>query len=136
MRTLPLLAAMIFTAGSAWSGLALAQDAAGAQTPDMATLDPDNDGSVDLDEAHNAANALWLKLNPDGDETLEGDELTGRLDPADAQVNPDGDQTIEMDEWMAVVDARFKAADANGDDVVDTAEFGSEAGQSLLKLLQ
>lgn len=111
--------------------------AAQARVPDMAALNPDNDGTVDLDEAQKAADALWAKLNTDGDETLEPGELTGRVDQAEFDAaNPDGDQTLEKSEWTALVESRFKAADPDNDGTVDEQEFGTEAGQKLLALLQ
>ena len=45
----------------------------------MQTLDTDNDGTVDLEEAKKAASAAFDKLDRDHDGTLDRRELRGRL---------------------------------------------------------
>src|SRR5215813_3003934 len=49
----------------------------------MRMLDPDNDGTVDLDEAKKAASALFDKLDRDRDGTLDKPELRRRLSAAE-----------------------------------------------------
>lgn len=130
-----ILAAAALATGASLSGSALAQPQAVA--PDMAVLDPDADGTVDLEEAQAAAKALWTKINNDGDNTLEMDELADRVTSDEfTAANPDGDTTLEEDEWMALVEARFNAANPDGDTTIESDEFGTPEGQKLLSILQ
>lgn len=58
----------------------------------LKTLDPDNDGTVDLTEAKTAAGKLFDKLDRDHDGTLDRRELRGRLNEKDfAAADPDND---------------------------------------------
>jgi Ca2+-binding EF-hand superfamily protein len=103
----------------------------------MQALDPDNDGTVDLDEAKKAASTVFDKLDRDHEGTLDRRELRGRmrakqLDAAD----PDKDGTLTKDEYLKEVEKRFKAADPDNDGTLDDKELRSRAGQSLLRLLQ
>src|SRR5499426_3655803 len=103
----------------------------------MRILDPDNDGTVDLDEAKKAASAVFDKLDRDNDGTLDRRELRGRLrakqlDAAD----PDKDGTLTKDEYLKEVEKRFKAADPDNDGTLDEKELRSGAGRSLLRMLQ
>jgi Ca2+-binding EF-hand superfamily protein len=103
----------------------------------MQLLDPDNDGTVDLEEAKKAASALFDKLDRDRDGTLDRRELKGRLNAADfAAADPDKDGTLSKDEYLKVVEQRFKAADADNDGTLDEKELGSRAGRALLRLLR
>src|ERR1700683_5235045 len=61
----------------------------------LQSLDPDNDGTVDLNEAKRAASALFDTLEKDKDGTLDRQELHGRIPDADwAVADPDKDKTI------------------------------------------
>jgi hypothetical protein len=103
----------------------------------MALLDPDNDGTVDLDEAKKAASALFDKLDRDRDGTLDNRELRGRLTAAEfASADPDKDGTLSKTEYLKVVEDRFKAADPDNDGTLDEKELRSRAGQKLLMLLR
>ena len=103
----------------------------------MRLLDPDNDGTVDLDEAKKAASDLFDKLDRDRDGTLDKRELKGRLSAAEfAAADPDKDGTLSLDEYLKVVEQRFKAADPDNDGTLDEKELGSRAGRALLRLLQ
>lgn len=64
-------AIMLIAAAPAWSQSLLK------------TLDPDNDGTVDLAEAKSAASKLLDKLDRDHDGTLDKRELHGRLNAKD-----------------------------------------------------
>ena len=102
----------------------------------MAQLDPDNDGTVDLDEAKKAASALFDKLDRDRDGTLDKVEMRGRLTAAEiASADPDKDGTLSKAEYLKVVEDRFKAADPDNDGTLDEKELRSGAGQKLLRLL-
>ena len=79
----------------------------------MRLLDPDNDGTVDLDEAKKAASTLFDKLDRDHDGTLDRREIRGRLSGAE-----------------------LTAADPDKDGTLDEKELRSRAGQALLRLLQ
>jgi Ca2+-binding EF-hand superfamily protein len=100
-------------------------------------LDPDNDGTIDLAEAKNAASKLFGRLDRDHDGTLDKRELRGRLSAKDfAAADPDKDGTLDKDEFLAVVEARFKAANPDSDDTIDSKELASSAGRSLSRLLK
>lgn len=115
----------MFAAAPAWSASALK------------TLDPDNDGTVDLTEAKNAASKLFDRLDRDKDGTLDARELRGRLNARDfAAANPDKDGTIDKNEYLAVVEQRFKAANPDNDGTLDAKELASPAGKALLRLLK
>ena len=103
----------------------------------MRMLDPDNDGTVDLDEAKKAASALFDKLERDHDGILDKRELKGRLSAAEfAAADPDDDGTLSKDEYLKVVEQRFKAANPDNDGTLDEKELSSRAGRALLRLLQ
>jgi Ca2+-binding EF-hand superfamily protein len=102
----------------------------------LKTLDPDKDGTVDLNEAKIAASALFDKLEKDNDGTLDRKELHGRIPDADwAVADPDNDKTISKDEYLAYVEALFKKADADNDGTLDAKELKTPAGHALLRLL-
>jgi Ca2+-binding EF-hand superfamily protein len=102
----------------------------------MKTLDPDNDGTVDLAEAKAAGAAAFKKLDPDNDGTLDAKELKGRLDASAIKAaDPDKDGTIDLTEYNAVIEADFKAADPDNDGTLDKKELESKKGQKLLNLI-
>jgi Ca2+-binding EF-hand superfamily protein len=103
----------------------------------MQQLDPDNDGTVDLNEAKRVASALFDRLDRDRDGTLDRRELGGRLSRAEfTAANPDKDGTLSKDEYLRVVERRFRAANPDNDGTLDEKELRSRAGQALLRLLQ
>ncbi|SAL07554.1 EF hand [Caballeronia arationis] len=62
----------------------------------MKALDPDNDGTMDLNEAQKAASALFDQLNRDNDGALDPKELSGRMMKAELQVaDSDHDGTLD-----------------------------------------
>jgi Ca2+-binding EF-hand superfamily protein len=100
-------------------------------------FDTDNDGTVDLAEAKKAASALFDKLDGDHDGTLDKRELAGRLSAKEfAAADPDHDGTLTKDEYLAGVEQRFNAANKDSDGTLDAKEFGTKAGQSLMRLLR
>jgi hypothetical protein len=102
----------------------------------LQTLDPDKDGTVDLNEAKTAASALFDKLEKDKDGTLDRREVHGRIPDADwAVADPDNDKTISKDEYLTYVEAAFKKADADNDGTLDAKELKTPAGRALLRLL-
>jgi Ca2+-binding EF-hand superfamily protein len=102
----------------------------------LQTLDPDKDGTVDLNEAKTAAGALFDKLEKDKDGTLDRQELHGRIPDADwAVADPDNDKTISKDEYLAYVEAVFKKADTDNDGTLDAKELKTPAGRALARLL-
>jgi hypothetical protein len=118
-------------------GAMLGSPALAAPSRAMRALDPDNDGTVDIEEARKAASALFEKLDPDRDGTLDRRELRGRLSAGElAAADPDKDGTLSKDEYLKVVESRFKAADPDNDGTLDEKELRSAAGRSLLRLLQ
>jgi len=101
------------------------------------TLDPDNDGTVDLAEAKSAALKLFDKLDRDHDGTLDRRELRGRLTAkAFAAADPDNDGTLDKNEFLALVEKLFKAANPDNDGTIDAKELKSAAGRSLVLLLK
>jgi Ca2+-binding EF-hand superfamily protein len=102
----------------------------------LKTLDPDKDGTVDLNEAKTAASALFDKLEKDNDGALDRKELHGRIPEADwAVADPDNDKTISKDEYLAYVEAVFKKADTDNDGTLDAKELKTPAGRALVRLL-
>jgi Ca2+-binding EF-hand superfamily protein len=100
-------------------------------------LDPDNDGTVDLDEAKKAASTLFDKLDRDHDGTLDKPELKRRLTAAEfAAADPDKDGTLSKDEYLKIVEQRFQRANPDNDGTLDEKELSSRAGRALLRLLQ
>jgi hypothetical protein len=100
-------------------------------------LDPDNDGTIDMNEAKAAASKLFDKLDPDRDGTLDRRELRGRLNAREfAAANPDNDGTIDKNEYLALIERRFIAANPDNDGTIDAKELASPAGKALLKLLR
>src|SRR5712692_7189 len=111
---------------------------AGSPRADLIKMfDTDNDGTLDLAEVKKAASDLFTKLDRDHDGTLDKRELAGRLSAKEfAAADPDHDGTLTKDEYLAVVEQRFNAANQDGDGTLDAKEFGTKAGQSLMRLLR
>ena len=102
----------------------------------LQTLDPDKDGTVDLNEAKTAASALFDKLDVDHDGTVDRKELTDRISAEDWKVaDPDNDKTISKDEYLAFVEVAFKRANPDNDGTIDAKELKTPAGRALLRLL-
>jgi hypothetical protein len=103
----------------------------------LAGLDADHDGTVSLDEAKKAAEAMFAKLDRDHDGTLSRRELRGVLTAREfAAADTDKDGTISKDEYLAVVEQRFKAADTDNDGTLTPKELRTRAGRRLLRLLK
>ena len=109
-----------------------------ASDPDLLLgLDTDQDGTVSLDEAKKAAEAMFDKLDRDHDGTLTRRELRGKLSAREfAAADIDKDGTISKDEYLAVVEQRFKAADTDNDGTLTRRELRTRAGRQLLHLLR
>jgi Ca2+-binding EF-hand superfamily protein len=102
----------------------------------LQTLDPDKDGTVDLNEAKTAAGALFDSLDVDHDGTLDRKELGNRISAADWKIaDPDNDKTISKDEYLAFVEVAFKRANPDNDATIDAKELKTPAGHALLRLL-
>jgi Ca2+-binding EF-hand superfamily protein len=105
-------------------------------TSALQTLDPDKDGTVDLNEAKTAASALFDKLDVNHDGTLDRKELKDRISAEDWKVaDPDNDKTISKDEYLAFVEVAFKRANPDNDGTIDAKELKTPAGRALLRLL-
>lgn len=103
----------------------------------LQSLDPDNDGTIDLNEAKKAAEAAFDRLDRDHDGTLDKRELRGRLSAKDfAAADPDKDGTLIKAEYLAVVEQRFRAADPDNDGTIGAKELKSSQGRALLRLLR
>jgi Ca2+-binding EF-hand superfamily protein len=103
----------------------------------LKAIDPDNDGTLDLNEAKEAASKLFDRLEKDKDGTLTAKELQGRLSRKElAAGDPDKDATLTKDEYLAIVDSRFKAADPDADGTIDCKEAKSKTGRALTRLLK
>ena len=91
----------------------------------LQTLDPDKDGTVDLNEAKTAASALFDKLDVNHDGTLDRKELKDRISAEDWKVaDPDNDKTISKDEYLAFVEVAFKRANPDNDKVSGERDRG------------
>jgi Ca2+-binding EF-hand superfamily protein len=103
----------------------------------LAGLDTDHDGTVSLDEAKKAAEAIFAKFDRDHDGTLSRRELRGVLTAREfAAADIDKDGTISKDEYLAVVEQRFKAADTDNDGTLTPKELRTRTGRRLLRLLK
>ncbi|WP_424362780.1 EF-hand domain-containing protein [Methylocystis parvus] len=101
----------------------------------VATLDTDNDSTVDLNEIKKSAEELFAKLEKDSDGTIEPKELQGRLSKKEFKAaDPDNDGTLDKNEFLAVVESLFKAADPDNDGTLDEKEFASKQGKALLRV--
>lgn len=101
----------------------------------LATLDTDNDGTVDIGEINKAAEPLFDKLDKDKDGTLELKELKGRLSKKDFKAaDPDNDGTLSREEFLAEAGNLFKSADPDNDQTLDAKELASKQGKALLRL--
>jgi Ca2+-binding EF-hand superfamily protein len=102
----------------------------------LQSLDPDKDGTVDLNEAKAAASALFDSLDVDHDGTLDRKELKDRISEEDWKTaDPDNDKTISKDEYLAFVEVAFKRANPDNDGTIDAKELKTPAGRALLRLL-
>ena len=127
-----LLAGLIVAGGTA----AVAKDTK-ASCPAFKAIDPDNDGTLDLNEAKAAATKLFDNRDTDKDGTVTAKELQGRLSKKDlAAGDPDKDGTLTKDEYLAIVESRFKAANPDTDGTIDCKEAKTKAGHELLRLLK
>jgi Ca2+-binding EF-hand superfamily protein len=100
------------------------------------SLDPDKDGTVDLNEAKAASSALFDKLDVDHDGTLDRKELNDRISAEDWKIaDPDNDKTIRKAEYLAFVEVAFKRANPDNDNTIDAKELKTPAGRALLRLL-
>lgn len=108
-----------------------------AASASLAALDPDKDGTVDLKEAQAAGAKIFGAIDPDNDGTLDAKELAGRVDAAGLKAaDPDSDGTLDKAEYAKLIETRFKAADPDNDGTLDEKELGTDAGKSLLKLVE
>ncbi len=117
---------------------AFAKDAK-TSCPAFKAINPDNDGTLELNEAKAAASKLFDKRDTDKDGTLTAKELQGRLSKKELGAgDPDKSGTLTMEEYLAIVESRFKAANANPDkdSTIDCKEAKSKAGRELLRLLR
>jgi Ca2+-binding EF-hand superfamily protein len=123
-------------AGSLLPAIAVTSASPAFAASALKALDPDKDGTVDLNEAKSAASALFDKLEKDKDGTLDRKELHGRIPEAEwAVADPDNDKTISKDEYLAYVEAVFKKADTDNDGTLDAKELKTPAGRALVRLL-
>jgi Ca2+-binding EF-hand superfamily protein len=101
------------------------------------SLDTDHDGTIDMNEARNAAAAAFDRLDRDHDGTLSARELGGRMSARElAAEDPDHDGTLTKDEYAAAVEKRFKAANRDSDVTLDARELASGPGRALLRLVR
>src|SRR5215475_2007229 len=127
----PLLASVMFAMAT------IEPPVAAAPANVLRTLDPDRDGTVDLNEAKAAASALFDRLDRDHDGTLDRRELRGRLSAKEfAAADPDHDGTLTKAEYLAIVEKRFAAADPDKDGTLDRKELRSAPGRALVRLVR
>jgi Ca2+-binding EF-hand superfamily protein len=126
----------LFLAASVLPAIVLTSASPAFAASALKALDPDKDGTVDLNEARTAASALFDKLEKDNDGTLDRKELHNRIPDADwAVADPDNDKTISKDEYLAYVEAVFKKGDTDNDGTLDAKELRTPAGHALVRLL-
>jgi Ca2+-binding EF-hand superfamily protein len=123
--------------GSALAGGVLVTSPARAEQTAIKALDTDNDGTLDLDEVTQAAQAVFDRLQKDQDDTLDRKEVGSRLSAKEfAAADPDKDATLTKDEYLALVQKLFKQADTDGDGKLEAKELRSKAGRALLRLIR
>jgi len=127
------LAAILGALGAASMG---PQAFAARTSAPLQVLDPDHDGTVDLNEATTAASAVFDRLDRDHDGTLDQSELKGRLSAKElAAGDPDHDGTLTKVEYLAIVEKLFNAANTDNDGTLDAKELNSRSGRALLRLV-
>ena len=103
----------------------------------LKTLDPDNDGTVDLTEAKTAAGKLFDKLDRDHDSTLDRRELRGRLNARDfAAAIPTTTELWTRMNFLRSSKSASRLPIPTMDGTIDAKEFRSAAGRSLVRLLK
>ena len=137
LRKLALTALMLGIAGTL-TIVGPAQAATQTAAEKMKAWDPDNDGTMDLAEANNAAGAMFDSLEGDNDGTLDRKEMAPtKVDKKTFnKADPDTDGTLTKVEYLTIVDARFRAADPDDDGTVSVAELKTKAGKALALLLK
>jgi Ca2+-binding EF-hand superfamily protein len=124
-------------AGAATLGGGIVTPAWSASPGILKSLDPDNDGTIDRNEAKAAAERVFDRLDRDKDGTLDKRELRGRLSAKEhGAADADKDGTLDKREYTGVVEQRFKAADPDNDGTLDAKELRSRAGRALLRLVK
>ncbi|MEF3367568.1 EF-hand domain-containing protein [Methylocystis sp. 9N] len=107
------------------------------QASPIATLDKDNDGTVDLNEINKSAEALFVVLETDSDGTLDQKEVGKHISKKDfAAADPDKSGTLSKDEYLVYVTGLFKEADPDNDGTLDEKEIKSKKGKALLRATQ
>jgi hypothetical protein len=102
----------------------------------LSKIDPDNDGTLSLDEAKKAAAAAFEDLDTDKEGTLDATELTGIVSPATlAKADTDKDGTLDKAEYITLVAKAFAAADPDKDGTLDAKELSTEKGRALVALI-
>ena len=135
-RRTALVASFAAATVAAAPALAAAALAAPKRSRTMQVLDPNNNGTVDLEEARKAGAALFDRLDRNHNGVLNKRELGGRVTPQEfAVADPNKDGTLSKAEYLSVVEKRFKAADPDNDGTLDERELTSRAGRALLRLL-
>lgn len=123
------------------AGTASAKDAKMDGKPKLCkalkSIDPDNDGKLDLTEAKKAAEAAFDRINRDADKTLERKEFRGRVSKGDVQTaDTDKDGTLDKAEYTAIVEKLFNAANKDRDGTLECKELKSSAGRAMMRLLR
>jgi Ca2+-binding EF-hand superfamily protein len=109
----------------------------GRRPSSFQAIDRDNDGTIDLDEAKQAAGLLFEHLDRRHTGKLSRGQLgLRRVSLAEfSWADRDHDGTLDKDEYLALVERQFNAADTDHDGTVSRAEFVSRSGLPLRRLL-
>lgn len=114
----------------------LAAFGASASAAGMKSVDPDGDGSITMQEAHDAA----AKTFDEQDKTHTGKLTAKQISPMHRAMREmarhDKDHTLDKDEYMAGVDAAFKEADPKGSGVLNKEALKTKAGRHFLSLVE
>jgi len=126
LRKLVLTALMLGIAGTL-TIVGPAQAATHSAAEQMKAWDPDNDGTIDLAEANNAAGAMFDSLEGDNDGTLDRKEMSStKVDKKTFnKADPDNDGTLTKDEYLTIVKSRFEAVDWVGSGTVSDRVFNA-----------
>lgn len=119
-----------------FGGFAEAAPDAIAPSP-VASLDSDNDQTIDISEMGKAASDTFDKLDSDGDGNVDRTVLGKRMSKNEFKTaDADKDNVLNKNEYFLYADSLLRAADPDKDGTLDEKEFSTKEGKKLLGLIQ
>lgn len=103
----------------------------------VATLDSDDDKTIDISEMGKAASDTFDNIDTDGDGKIDLQTIGNPLPTAQfKKADADKDGFLDKNEYFAVCDGLLRAADKDKDGTLDDQEFNSMKGKKLHRLIQ